>query len=109
MHKSAKKHPFFHTFIKVWIWPRPPPHVEKIHTFYLFFLKASLSHKETKGADNVKSKWAKQEEALEGVETVGESGRIFVRNILTICSIRNFYQINGNILLSTVDVWMIGR
>ena len=44
-------------------------------------MKASLSHRETKGADNVKSKWAKQEEALEGVETVGESGRIFVRNL----------------------------
>ena len=43
MRESTKKHPIFHTFIKVWIWPGPPPSsVEKIHTF---FLKASLKRK----------------------------------------------------------------
>ena len=43
MCKKRQKHPFFHTFIKVWIWPGlpPSPRVEKIHIFY-FFLKASL-------------------------------------------------------------------
>ena len=29
---------------KVWIWGWPPPSVEKIHTFYFFFLKASLRY-----------------------------------------------------------------
>ena len=44
MCKKRQKHPFFHTFIKVWIWPGlpPSPRVEKIHIFY-FFLKASIT------------------------------------------------------------------
>ena len=44
MCKKRQKHPFFHTFIKVWIWPGlpPSPPVWKKSTFFIFFLKASL-------------------------------------------------------------------
>ena len=42
-----------------------------------------IIHKDTinSSESSNQSKWAKQEAALEGVETVGESGRIFVRNL----------------------------
>ena len=38
--KSSKKHPFFHTFIKVWIWPRPLPPLQcgkNPHFLFIFF------------------------------------------------------------------------
>ena len=40
-----------------------------------------ITHKEQRSAGVQESKWAKQEAALDGVETVGESGRIFARNL----------------------------
>ena len=49
MRKSAQKHPIFHTFIKVWIWPRPSPSVKKIHTFFLKASLISLKHVQDNG------------------------------------------------------------
>ena len=40
-----------------------------------------ITHKEQRAAAVQESKWSKQEAALDGVETVGESGRIFARNL----------------------------
>ena len=43
--KSSKKHPFFHTFIKVWIWPRPLPPLQcgkNPHFLFIFFLNTSV-------------------------------------------------------------------
>ena len=40
-----------------------------------------ILHRETRKTDNTEGKWSKQAAALEGVETVGESGRIFIRNL----------------------------
>ena len=40
--KSSKKHPFFHTFIKVWIWPRPLPPLQcgkNPHFLFIFFFE----------------------------------------------------------------------
>ena len=40
-----------------------------------------VTHKEQRSAAVQETKWSKQEAALDGVETVGESGRIFARNL----------------------------
>ena len=40
-----------------------------------------ILHRETRKTDITEGKWSKQAAALEGVETVGESGRIFIRNL----------------------------
>ena len=40
-----------------------------------------ITHKEQRSAAVQETKWSKQEAALDGVETVGESGRIFARNL----------------------------
>jgi len=40
-----------------------------------------VTHKEQRSAAVQETKWAKQEAAMDGVETVGESGRIFARNL----------------------------
>ena len=40
--KSTKKHPIFHTFIKVWIWPRPLPPLQcgkNPHFLFIFFFE----------------------------------------------------------------------
>ena len=40
-----------------------------------------ILHKEARAVEVNETKWSQQEAALDGVETVGESGRIFIRNL----------------------------
>ena len=43
--KTPKKHPFFYTFKKVWIWPRPPPpSVERLHLLSWSKWSTTLRH-----------------------------------------------------------------
>jgi len=67
-----------------------------------------MFHKENStSSDKSTSKWAKQEASLEGVETVGESGRIFIRNLpysATEDDISNLFSKYGPLTETTVPV-----